>query len=216
MDAYCIHTQVHTQQLDYTQTMAAGAAEAIDRVPLANRTPEVNLAAKMINRVENGLVAATGKAITQAAHDEIVKLVAEALSPIVAERDAAQAALAKKDSDLQVTIQENSSLRVQATTAQADAEVAKAKTQVLQTKVDTTTAQVVIYAQAKADADAKAGGLSAYLSWFKRTVGIGVILSAAGYLLIHYVLPSLAAEAGAPATVIKLNKWTKSLFSAHT
>jgi hypothetical protein len=135
---------------------------------------------------------------------------------VIAERDVALAELAKKDSDLQLTAQENDALRVQATTAQADVEVEKAKTQVLQTKVDTTTAQVVTYAQAKADADKAAGGLSAYLSWFKRLVVIGALLVAGFYMLIHFVLPSLAAEVGAPAAIVKLNKWTRSTFSAHT
>ena len=203
------------KELDYTQQMAAGAAEALDQVPSAQRSAEVQLASKMVQRVENGLVAVTGKALSQAAHDEIVKLVDEALSPVVAERDAALAALEKKDSDLQATALENDTLRVQALAAQSDVEVEKAKAQVLQTKVDTTTAQVVTYAQAKADADKVAGGLSAYLSWFKRLVIIVALFAVGFYLLIHFVLPSLAAEVGAPAVIVKLNKWTRSLTTAH-
>jgi len=204
------------QQLDYTQTMAAGAAEALDRVPSEQRSAEVQLATQLVARVECGLVAATGKPLSKAAHDEIVKLVTDALSPVIAERDEALAALEKKDSDLQLTVQENDSLRVLAVSTQADVDVVKAQTQVLQTKVDSTTAQVVTYAQAKADADRTAGGLSAYLTWFKHLVIIVALLAVGLYMFIHFVLPSLAAEVGAPAAIVKLNKWTRSTFSAHT
>lgn len=198
-------------QLQYAHQMNAGAGQALARVPAEHLTPEVRLASEMVARTENGLTAAIG-GLPEAQQAEIKKLVADALSAVTGERDEALKSLAEKDADLQKATVEKQAIQAQLPALQASVETSAAAVEVKSAEVQTKTHEVAAYAEAKAAAEAKAGSLDAYAGNLLRILLIAGLL----YLVVHFVLPSLAQEFPASKVLTLLNKSAKSVFSSHT
>lgn len=196
-------------QLDYAQGMSAGAGLALARVKPEQVTPEIKLAADLTSRANAGLEAARGK-LPPDQQAEMQKLIDEALSAVTAERDAYKAELAQKDAALAAETQARAKVEATIPALQAKEQVAEAAVTAKSAQVETATNEVKVWAQKKAESDAKAGGLEAWVSNGIRLAIVAGLL----YALVHFVLPSLAVEfpGGFLATV---NKWTKSIFSAH-
>jgi hypothetical protein len=197
------------EQLDYAQGMSAGAGLALARVKPEQLTPEIKLATDLTTRANAGLAAARGK-LPADQQAEMQKLIDEALSAVTAERDAYKADLAKKDAALAAETQARAKAEAAIPTLQANEKVAEAAVTEKVAEVQTATNEVKVWAEKKAASDAKAGGLEAWVSNAIRLAIVAGLL----YALVHFVLPSLAVEfpGGFLATV---NKWTKSIFSAH-
>lgn len=199
-----------TEEIRYAQANAAGAATALAAVPPAHLTPEVKLAADLIARTNTGLAAAIG-ALPPDRREEMERLVALALSAKQDEIDAAKAALAEKDAQLHLAISEKSALAAEIPKLQATVQTKTAEVQVKDAEVQARTQQVAAWAEKKAAAETKAGSLDAYAGNLVRLIcALGL-----GYVLIHFMLPSLAQEFPASRVLTWINRTAKSLTSAH-
>lgn len=199
-----------TEQIRYAQSNAAGATTALAHVPPAHLTPEVKLAADLIGRTNTGLAAAIG-ALPPDQREEMERLVTGALSAKQAEVDAARAALAEKDAQLQTTISEKSVLAAEIPQLQAAVQTKTAEVQVKAAEVQTRTQEVSAWAEKKAAADAKAGSLDAYAGNLVRIIiAIGIL-----YVIAHFMLPSLAQEFPASRVLTWIDKTVKSVTSAR-
>lgn len=197
-------------QLDYAQQFAAGTSLALGRVPAEQQTPEVKLATDMAQRANAGLAAARGQ-LPPEAQAEIQRLVDQALSAVMAERDAYKAAVIQKDAALQSATQDKAALAVQIPVLQATVTTAKAETAARDAKTQELTKEVSVWAEAKAAADAKATSLDAYAGTLVRVlIGLGIL-----YALIHYLLPCVAQSYSGVGWLQKLAAAAKNLTTAH-
>ena len=195
-------------QASYAQQMLAGVPVALSRAP---KSPEVDLAASLANRAQVGLAAAIGD-LPADKQAEIEKIVVEALSAKQAEVDAANLALKNKDSELNAAISAKTALEGQIPPLLATVEADKASVGAKTALVAEKTAEVANYADQAAQEKAKAGSLDAYASGLFRILLIVGIL----YLVIHVVLPSLAAEFPAASWLTDIYRFATSLTSSHT
>lgn len=196
-------------QLDYAQQFAAGTSLALGRVRPEQVTPEIKLATELAARANAGLEAARGK-LPPEAQAEIQKLVDQALSAVTAERDAYKAALAQKDADLQATTAAKAAIERQIPALEAKVQTKDAEVAAVTAKTETLTQEVKVWAQGKADADARAGSLDAYAGRLIRgAVIIGVL-----YFLIHFILPCVA-QSYPGGWLSKLADAAKNLTTAH-
>ena len=201
---------VGDKQLDYAQQMATGTVLALGRIAPGQVTPEVKLASEFATRAEAGLVAYRGD-LTPAARAEMERMVSQALSAVQAERDAMKQALLAKDAALSQTIAQKSTLEAQIPTLEATVAAARAETAVKEAKATELTKEVTVWAEGKVAADAKASSLDAYAgNLLKGLIACGVL-----YVLVHFVLPSLAQEFPASKVLTWANKTSKSISSSH-
>ena len=199
-----------TDQLRYAQQTSAGAAEALGRVPEASRTPEVRLAGELVARTNVGLSAALG-ALPEAQRTEITTIVNQALSEKQAEVDAARAALAAKDAQLQASIADRTQLQAKIPVLEAAAQTKAAEVTVVSARVESATKQVADYAQKVADEKARAGSLDAYAgNLFRILLGIGAL-----YFFIHFFLPLVAQSYPGIGWLTSLANAGKNLTTAH-
>lgn len=198
------------EQIRYAQQTNEGVVTALDRVAAEHRTAEVVLAGDLARRTTVSLAAAVGDLPPQQ-RAEILKIVDLALSKVEAERDAAKAALVEKDRILQGTIQEKELLARELPKLQASVQAKTAEVLAKEAVVQTTTAQVRVYAEKSAEAEKRAGSLDA---WAGSLVRWG-ILAGILYLLVHFALPCLAQEFPGARLLGKINQTAKSLSSAH-
>lgn len=195
----------------YAQGAIAGAAAALATAP---DSPEVKLASELVRRADGALGAAFNQ-LPSVQRAEWQKLVSDALAAKGREVEALKQELAQKDNQLAAATSAKDELAAKIPQLESAVVVKSAETQVVSAKADTLTQQVSAYAQAKAEADKRAGSFEAYASWLVRTCIVAAILLAALYLLVHFVLPSLAQEPGAAGWLVTLNKYTRSISSAH-
>lgn len=201
---------VGDKQLDYAQQMATGTVLALGRIAPGQVTPEVKLASEFATRAEAGLIAYRG-ALSPEARAEMEHMVAQALSAVQAERDAMKQALLAKDAALAQTIAVKSTLEAQIPTLEANVAAARAETAAKDAKAVELTKEVSVWAEQKVAADAKASSLDAYAGNLLK----GLIACVVLYVLVHFVLPSLAQEFPASKVLTWANKTTKSISSSH-
>lgn len=199
-----------TEQLAYGQQMSGGVSLALDKVPAEHQTPEVKLAAELSNRANDALEAANGKLSPQA-RAEISALIDNALSAKNSEVATLRAALADKDSALQASVKEKTALAAELPGLKSAVAVATADRAVSEAKVEAKTKEISVWAEAKAAADRKAGSLDAYAGTLLRIL-IGLVVF---YMLVHFVLPSLAQEFPASKVLQWFDKTAKSVSSSH-
>lgn len=198
------------EQLAYAQQTASGAQEALARVPVAHKTPEVQLASDLLGRTTLGLAAAVGD-LPADKRAEIFRIVDGALSSKQAEVDAARAALAVKDAELKVATTERQKLAEQVPVLEAAVRTRDAEVLAKEVVVQTKTQEVVTYANKAAEERSRAGSLDAYSGKLVRIlIGIGL-----AYLFLHYILPCLAQEFPGSRVLTAINKTVKSVTSAH-
>lgn len=198
------------EQIRYAQQTNDGVVEALQRVPSEHRTPEVKLAGNLAARTTVSLSAAVG-ALPPEQRAEILKIVDGALSQVEAERDAAQAALARKDAELQSTIQAKAELASEVPKLKAALDTKAAEVLARDAQVQTVSTQVRVYAEQKAAAEQRAGSLDAFAGSLMRWAIVAGVL----YVLIHFVLPCVAQEFPGIGWLAKLNQTAKSVSSAH-
>jgi chromosome segregation ATPase len=195
-------------QVRYAQEMSWGAQAALAQV--ATPPPEVVLAQQLVARAESGLDAAIGK-LPAPDQAEMKALIGNALSSVQAQRDAALAALGAKDKELAATSSAKEALEKQVPVLQAQVATATATVQVKSAAVDEKQAEVVSWADKKAQSDAEAGSFKAYaIDLVRLLLVLGII-----YGVVHFVLPSLAQEFTGSKFLSTLYRWAVSVFSSH-
>lgn len=195
-------------QLLYSQQVVHGVPVALAKAP---QSPEVVLASQLAQRAEVGLAAALGD-LPADKQAEIEKIVGEALSAKQAEVDAANKALAAKDAELAATTASKKALEATIPPLQQAVAVQTAQVGVKDALVQQKTAEVASWADKKAESDAKAGSLGTYANnLFRILLIIGII-----YLVIHVVLPCVAAEFPGANWLTSIYRFATSLTSAHT
>ena len=190
------------------QQMVAGVGKALAQVPAS---PATTLALGLNTRAQVALAAAIG-GLPQSQQDEINTIVAEALSQSQAQVADAQAKLAAKDADLQVTNVARQQAEQKATQLAVTVASAEAAQSAAQSTLTAKTNEVKTWAQAKVDSDAHGDLLSNYV---RRLVLLLACLCVA-YLFVHFMLPSLAAQYPAVRSIVGLYNVVTSLTSAHT
>lgn len=192
------------EQVQYSQQMIAGIPRALAK---EEQTAGVRLATGLAIRASGGLAAAIGD-LPLDKQEEIIKIVDGVLSGVVDERNEALRQLAAKDAELRVISQTKASLEAQLPALQATVKAKDEQLAVQTAKVAETTAKVVSYADKAALKEKEAGSLGAQVD----KLGTLLLILGFAYLIVHFVLPSLAADFPALQTV---NKLTKSITSAH-
>ncbi len=195
------------QQSQYSQQMIHGIPIALSRAP---QTPEVILASGLAKRASTGLAAAIGELPTER-QAEIAFLVEQALSAKQAEVDAANAALAIKDKELAVTTAEKKVVEAKLPVLEEKAAAAEIKAVAAQGVVAVKTNEVAVYADKMAEKEKEAGSLGALVHKLLWVIGIFSAL----YVLVHFIVPSLAQEFPAAQKLNSFNKAVKSVFSSH-
>ena len=173
-------------QLKAAQQMQSGAVVAFSRVPPMSQTPEFALGSSLLVRSNVRLAAAIGK-LPEDMQAEILSIVDQALSTVQAERDAAQAALAKKDAEYQMVTADRDAVKAQIPALQKQADDAVAKVTVTEAKVTEKTNEVKAVAD-KLDAKAREAGslLGSLDSVWHWILGIGC-----AYVFLAYILPGI-------------------------
>lgn len=188
-DAASAHAQERQKlesQVQWSQQMASGAENALSRVPDASKTPETTLAHDLILRANLGLAAAIGK-LPADQQAEILQIVEEALSSLQAERDAAQAALAKKDAELAQVTKDRTAIQAKIPVLEQQVQAtARAEAQA-QATVTAKTNEVKDWAAKKAASDARAGSLSGALD----SLWHYVLWIAGAWAFLAFVLPGI-------------------------
>jgi hypothetical protein len=195
------------QQSQYSQQMIHGIPIALARAP---QTPEVVFATGLAKRASTGLAAALGD-LPPDKQSEIAFLVEQALSAKQAEVDAANAALALKDKELAVTTAEKKIIEAKLPVLEQKAQAAETKAIAAEGVVVVKTNQVAVYAEKAAEKEAENGSLGALVQKLFWVIGIFAAL----YILVHFVVPSLAQEFPAAQKLNSFNKAVKSVFSSH-
>lgn len=195
------------QKLSYAQEMTAGAVSALDKAPVS---PEVTLARSLSQRAALGLESVIG-GLPADKQKEIEDIVTGALSQKQAEVDAAKAALAEKDKELQLAIATQTTLQAEIPQLTTQAKTAEAKAEAAQAVVTAKTNEVAAYADKAAAKEKEAGSLGAVLTKAAWLGGVFLFV----IFFCNFILPSLAAEFPGVAWLVKLNQTTKSLTSAH-
>lgn len=190
-----------------SQQFLAGIPAALKRAP---QSPEVTLAASLADRASKGLVSAIGD-LPADKQTEIMAIVDGALSAKQAEVDAAKTLLAQKDAELAQTTSQLGEVKAQLPALAASVKTAEAKSDAANAVVTAKTAEVAAFADkanAKEKENGSLGSLVTKLLWILAVV-------AALIFFFNFALPSLAAEFPAVTWLVKLNKTTKSISSAH-
>lgn len=199
-----------SSQLDYAQQFASGTSLALAKIPVEEQTPEIKLASEMALRANLGLEAARGK-LPAEAQAEIKAMVDQALSAVTAERDAYRAALVKKDAELQSASQAKAAIEKQIPVLEAKLQTKSAEVAAVEAKTQTLTQEVKVWAQGKADAEAKAGSLDAYAGRLVR----GIIIAGVLYLFLHFLLPNIAQSYPGVSWLTHLADGVKNLTTGH-
>jgi len=197
-------------QTQYSQGMVSGAKQALAQVPPEHQTPEVKLAANLIDRADHGLVLAIGR-LPEDQQAEMTLLVNEALSQKQAQIDAAYTALALKDKSLQDTTTAKLALEKQIPVLAAQVETKSAQVSAADARKEDAIAVAKQWIIKKAQADEEAGSFKGYFIDVCCVLFIFII----GYVLVHICFPSLAQEFPNNNLLVGLNKVTKSITSAH-
>jgi hypothetical protein len=203
--------QARLDQLHYAQEMLSGVSQSLAKVSIQSQGPEVALAAQLAVKAESGLSAAIG-ALPVTEQTEITQLVAQALSAVQAQRDAAMATLATRDAQLLNETQARTALDRQLPVLAAQVATANAQVQVQGAAVAAKTLEVSNWAQKMSAAEQKAGSLDAYAGNLVRVLVICGLI----YLFVHFIMPSLAQEYPASKVLSFVYRWLTSLFSAHS
>lgn len=196
-----------TAQVKNGQEMVAGAVEAIRRAP---DSPEVRLTSTFLSRAEVALALANGK-ISEGERAQIVGIVNGYLSQVESERDAAVKALAERDAQLAAVSADRAQLAQRLPQVEKALESTSAKASAAEKLADAKRAEVIQWAKEKDAAERAASSFSARadeLTWW-------IVIIAAGYAFIHYVLPNLAQEFPNSKILEKANKAAKSISSSH-
>ncbi len=187
--------------------MVAGIPLALARAP---QSPEVVFATGLAKRAQRGLAEAIGE-IDPSKQAEMVFLVEQALSAKQAEVDAANAALALKDKELAVTTAAKKAIEDKLPALEDKAHAAENKAIAAEGIVVVKTNEVAVYADKMAEKEAEAGSLGTLLHKLFWVVGALAVL----YVLVHFILPSLAQEFPGSPLLARANKTAKSIFSSH-
>ena len=198
------------QQLAYAGQMAFGASSIMAELTPAERTPSIVTLDDLVLRTNTGLQAA-GVIVTPDAQAEIKKMIQQALSPVVADRDAYKAALAAKDAQLQLAIQQKAAVEAQIPALQAQTTTAKAETATVQAKAQELTKEVTVWAAAKSAAEQDASGAKAWGEFLLKILVIVGILYAVG----HWIIPCIAQSYPGLGWLTKLANGIKNFTTAH-
>ena len=175
-----------TEQLRVAQQMSQGASTALGRVPAVHITPELTLGQSLLLRSNVRLATAIGK-LPEDMQAEILAIVDQALSSVQAERDAAQAALVKKDADFQAVTAEREQIKAQIPVLAAKAQAAETAKAQLETAVTAKTEEVKQAAD-KLDAKAReAGSLTGALT----SLWHWIVFGACAYAFLAFILPAI-------------------------
>ena len=173
-----LEAQVRAAQVDNT-----GVVTALKRVPAAQQSPEVKLAARMALRVDLKLAIAIGR-LPEADKQAMVELIEQALSDKQADLDEANRKLAEADANFKVVSGERDVLKAQIPKLTAKVADAEAEAGMAQAEVNLKVEAVKKYAE-KADAALRDG------SSFTESVKKVAYFLVGGYLLITVLLPAL-------------------------
>lgn len=173
-------------QAAYAQQMLAGVPLALAQEP---PTDGVKLALSLAGRAGAGLAAAMGD-LPPAKQTEIAGLVAEALSKVQAERDAAQRDLAAKDAELKATTAAKLALEKQIPALTTAATAAEAKATASAATVTEKTSQLVAFTSRLVEKERQNGSLAALVDSLE-TILLWVAFA---IVFVHFILPSLARQ----------------------
>lgn len=194
-------------QAQYSQQMIHGIPVALARAP---QTPEVVFATGLAKRASTGLAAAIGE-LPAEKQSEISFLVDQALSAKQAEVDAANAALALKDKELVATTAEKKQIEAKLPVLEKQSQIAEARAVAAEGVVVVKTNAVAVYADKAAEKEKEAGSLGTLVHKLFWVIGGAAAL----YILVHFMLPSLAQEFPAAQRLVSFNKFVKSIVSSH-
>jgi len=195
------------EQVRYSQQMATGANLALKNAP---KSPEVILASSLLDRAAIGLRNAIGD-LPADRQAEIVAIVNGALSAKQAEVDAAKAALAVRDHDLEVETKAKQEALAQIPALEAQVKAKDAAVQATQAVVTAKTQEVVAYANKAAEQEKQNGSLSALLNKLMWVAG-GVALL---YLFVHVWLPIVSQSYPQNKLLQTLSAAAVNLTTAH-
>lgn len=202
------------QLVSYSHQMTTGALIVLERAKPEEMTEDLRLATGLVRRANNGLEAYEGR-LSAEQLKEIQQLVADAVSALKSQRDAALAALASKDADLTVLTKEKSILEAKIPALQASLVVAEAATTVAASKHEVLEKEVIVYAD-KADMEkTRAGTAEAFIQRWIRLAAIAAVVAGALYYFAHFLMPSLAQEHRDSVFLKKINDNVRSLTSSH-
>ena len=213
-DAQKADTDAKLAQVQYSQQMVHGATTALSRAPAS---PEVQVAISLNTRADAALSAAIGQ-LPPALAAEIDAAVTQALAAKDNEIATLNTAIAARDAALKAASTERDALKVQIPVLTANVATAETKAAAAQAVVTAKQDQVNTYAAKAAAADQATFGLQGLYSGLRRTlviVAIGIVLFLVGYIGVHFILPSLAQEYPAAATLQSIYRTITSLVSAH-
>lgn len=168
--------QENAAQVKAGQQFAAATTSALAAAgPEAKADPAVQLASKTAAKADQALALGAGP-LTPAQVDWVTKLVADAISPEVARRAQAEAALQDKTADLQKSVQREADL----------------------------TTRIGVLEQDKREADAVLIAHDADASAFRARVRFWCFILVGGYVLVAFVLPVLAKAFPVVAPLAKI------------
>lgn len=179
------------------QQMVDGAQRANDRAP---DSPEKHLTASLLSRADLSLALAIGE-LPRDKQVEIAGIVDGMLSKVEAERAEALRKLEAKDVEVQQIAKERDRIKAEIPRL----EDAKAKAE---TTAQAKQAEVIRYADAAKAEQERASSFEAQV-WHWLKIGAGL------YLLVHFVLPSVAQQYPQIGFLKHANDTIKSLTSAH-
>jgi hypothetical protein len=173
-----LEAQVRAAQVDNTGTVAA-----LKRVPAAQQSPEVKLAARMALRVDLKLAIAIGR-LPEADQMAMVELIEQALSDKQADLDEANRKLAEADANFKVVSGERDVLKAQIPKLTAKVADSEAEAAMAQAEVNVKIKDVKTWAE-KADAALRDG------SGFADSVRKVAYFLIGGYILVVFIIPGL-------------------------
>lgn len=193
------------EQVSSGQEYVHATGEALRRVK--NPGPEV-AAAKLLNgRAEMSLALAMGR-LPAAQQAEMIKLVDGLLSDHKNELDAAMKKIEERDEQIKIVTAERIAVEKKLAVVEARIPAAEEKVHDLSGRLEEATNAVKVWAEKKVESDRESGSLQTLITRF-------LIGFAAGYVFLHFILPSLAAQFPGSRLLSKFYQAATSIASAH-
>lgn len=170
-------------QIRAAQQDNLGAATALKKVPAAFRTPEVNLADRMTQRVSLKLATAIGR-LPQEEQDAMIELIEQALSDKQAEVEEANRKLAALDAQFKAVTVEREQLKAEIPKLTERATKAEETAKATQGEVNAKTEEVKTWANEAQAAKSQNGSL-----W--SAIKKGALVMAGIYLFLAFGLPAI-------------------------
>ena len=194
-------------QMRYAQQMALGAQESLSKAP---PSPPVALAQSLLGRANPALVAAIG-GLPAEQQTEIMAIVAQSLSGLTDELAKANATLAARDKELAVVTAERSTLQQQIPALESAVKTKDAIVVEQTGIVAKKTQEVLAFTDKLVQKEKEAGSLTGQVN----NLGRILLLAGIGYLIIHFLVPSVAQEFPQVKLLQGANRTLTSFFSSH-